>query len=313
MNRTFWLRFAVLLVTAFIPMLLLAALGAREALDLKQIVQRSADELDRLLQLREQQVFTVAAFPSIRAFTASTPATRSGRAAVALNELKAWVASDTMVREAFITDENGIVIMTTLEGWDSDVSARQFVQDALDGQLAVSPVAQDRGEFSNYYSAPVFDNQKQIAGALVIRVAAQEMWNVTPHGTGFYAVVGDDNGTRLDDTGDPARRLKTFAPLDPARTERINRTQLYGAQLPQLGATRLERAQELLTQGALDQLSPSDFEATSIAAQRLLSKPWTIIIVATQSAFPTVLSDLVIPVVAALVLAFTGALFLTRI
>jgi C4-dicarboxylate-specific signal transduction histidine kinase len=311
-NRRFWMHFGALLVIALLPVLLFAMLTTRDTADLKEIAQRSAGELDRLIGLREQQVFTIAAFPSIRAFTASTPATRSQRAAVALNELQAWVASDTMVREAFIVDQTGIVIMTTLEGWDSDLSARQFVQDALAGQLAVSPVAQDRGEFSNYYAAPVFNNQKEIAGALVIRVDAQEFWNVTPHGVRFYALISDENGARLDDTGDPARRLKTLAPLDPTLTAHIVQTQLYGAQLLQLGATRLERAQQLLTGGALDQLSGSDFNADAIATQRLVSKPWTMIVLAPQPAFSNIVGDLVFPLVAAAVLAFIGAFGLTR-
>lgn len=309
----FWTHFGLLLVIALVPVLLYAALFAHDPVSLREIAERSAGELDRLIQLRQQQVFTIAAFPSIRAFAASPPATRSQRAAVALNELQSWVASDTMVREAFLVDQTGTVIMTTLEGWDSDLSARQFVREALAGQLAVSPVAKDRGEFSNYYASPVLDNEKEIAGALVIRVDAQELWNVTPQGAGYSAIISDENGARLDDTGSPAQRLKTLGALDSSRAARIAHTQLYGTQLPQLGATTLERAQQLLTQGSLDQLGAPDFDAGAIATQRLFAKPWTVIVLAPPTSFSKVLSDLVIPLATALVLAFTGALVLTRL
>ncbi len=309
----FWMRFGLLLAIALVPVLVAVATFSPRERNLDEIAEHAAREYDRLIQLREQQVFSIAAFPSIRAFAASSPTTRSQRAAVALNELQAWVAADTNVREAFVTDENGVVIMTTLEGWNDDVSRRQFVADALAGQLAVSPVAQDRGEFSNYYAAPILDNEKNIAGALVIRVAAQELWGATPQGANYYAVLSDENGARLDDTGDAARRLMTFAPLDAARAAEVLNTQLYGTQMPTLRATNLPRAQQLLTQGAPDQLDAADFGASAVAAQRLVSKPWTVLALAQPSSVGETLIRIGIPVLIALVLAFGGAFALKRL
>jgi C4-dicarboxylate-specific signal transduction histidine kinase len=302
-----------LFAIAVLPLALYAALAANSRPDLRGIAERTAHELDRLIQLRQQQVFTISAFPSIRAFAATSPETRSQRAAVALNELQAWVASDTNVREAFVVDANGVVIMTTFEGWNQDLAARQFVQDALAGQLAVSPVAQDRGEFSNFYASPVLNNEQNIAGALVIRVAAQEMWGVTPRGDDWYAVVSDENGVRLDDSGDPARRLVSFAPPDTATASKIARAQTYGAQLPRVGATALTRAQELLEQGALDRLTPGDFDADGVAARRLSSKPWTVLIVAPRPTLPQLLARDALPLLAVVVLALGGAFLLDRI
>ncbi len=312
MLRPFWFRFALLFLIALLPVLLFAALTPKPT-DLKEIAQRAAREWDRLLQMRQQQVFTIATFPSIRAFASSTPATRSQRAAIALNELQAWVAADTNVREVFIVDANGIVIMTTLEGWNASVSSRQFIQEALAGQIAVSSIAQDRGEFSTYYAAPILNNANEIAGALGIRVAAQELWGVTPRGESWHAVLSDENGARLDDSGDPARRLKTFAPLDSGRAGKIVNAQLYGAQLPQLGATNLNRAQQLITRGALDQLIASDFNADAFAAQRLVSKPWVVLILAPQGTVAEIFARFVIPLVTALLLALGGAFLLYRV
>lgn len=312
-TRVFFLRTALLFVIALIPLALYVLLTPSASANLKEIAQRTANEFDRLIQLRQHQVFTIAAFPSIRAFAASAPETRSQRAAVALNELQAWVAADPSVREAFIVDKNGVIIMTTLEGWNSDVSARQFVQDALAGQIAVSPIAQDRGEFSNYYAAPILNNEGEVAGALAIRVAAQELWQVTPRGENFYAVLSDEFGARLDDSGDPARRLETFAPLDAERAARLLKSQRYGAQLPQLRATNLLRAQQLITQGALDQLRASDFNVGDLAAQRLVSKPWSVLILTPQTTLPEMIAPFIIPVLAALLLALAGAFLLQRL
>jgi len=312
-HRSWLLNAAILFCVALIPLVLAVTLAAPDATNLDEIARRTANEFDRLIQMREQQVFTFAAFPSIRAFAASSPETRSQRAAVALNELQAWVASDTNVREVFITDQNGIVIMTTLEGWNSDVSARQFVREALAGRLAASPVAYDRGEYSNYYAAPVLNNRGDVAGALVARVAAQELWSVLPRGANWYTVLSDENGVRLDDTGDPKRRMSSFGAMDAARATRIVNAQTYGAQLPQVRATNLERAQQFITLGALDQLRASDFSADALAAQRLVSKPWTVLALAPQPTFADLFARLLIPVLAALVLALAGAFLLTRV
>ncbi len=312
-NRSFGVRFGVILVIAFIPVLLFATLTNPQSLNLKEIAQRTANELDRLLQLRAQQTFTIAAFPSIRAFAASSPETRSQRAAVALNELQSWVASDTNVRQVFITDAQGIVIMTTREGWNENVSARQFVRDALRGQIAFSGITKDQGEFSSYYAAPILNNSKEIAGALVIRVAAQELWNVTPRGENFYAVISDENGVRLDDSGDATRRLASFGEMDAPRAKNIVNAQTYGAQLLAPRATKFSRVQELVTRGALAELSAHDFDAGVLAAQRLVSRPWAVLILAPQPTVMEIVSRFVIPIFAAILLALSGAILLGRV
>jgi len=311
-RRVFLLRFLLLLLIALIPLALAVAFSTPSARNLKEVAQRTANELDRLIQLRMQQVFTVAAFPSIRAYAATSPETRSERAAVALHELQSWVASDTNVREAFLTDAQGIVIMATREGWNSDVSARQFVQDALKGQLAVSPIAKDRDEFSTYYSAPVLNNNQEIAGTLVIRVAAQEMWRVTPIGSGYSAIVSDENGVRLDDSGTPAFRLLALGSLDTPRATNVLNAQIYGEQQPQIFGTGLEQAQALVTRGAIDQLQPSDLKTGTLAAQRLVSKPWYVLILAPQESFVNLLAQYAVPLGAAVLLALGGAVVLER-
>lgn len=309
--RSLFMRATILFLVALIP-LILAAVLLSPLDNLKGIAQRTANEFDRLLTLRRQQVFSYAALPSIRAFTASTPETRSARAAVALNELQSWVASDKRVREAFVVDRSGLVIIMTLEGWNSDLSNRPFIQEGLAGQIAVSPVARDRGEFSNYYAAPVLSNNGEVAGVLVARVEAQELWGVLARDETWYTVLVDENGVRLDDTGDPARRLEAFAPLDAARAAQVVSQQIYGAELPQVRASNLPQAQALLTAGALDQLHASDFDVSGVAAQRLVSKRWTVLVLSPQPMWSDIAERFGLSVGVALALALIGAFLLER-
>lgn len=313
MMRAFALRFAILLCCALAPLAIFAFLNPPNSQNLKEIAQRAANEYERLLQLRQQQVFSFAAFPSIRAFTASTPETRAQRASVALNELQSLVASDQNVRQAFIVDSTGTVILSTLDNWNDRLGNRQFVRQALEGKITVSPIARDRSENSINYAAPVLNNAGAIAGALVMRVAAQEFWSVLPRGENFYAVVSDENGVRLEDTGDPARRLASFGALDAARAARIVSEQTYGAEMPLVRATNLERAQQLITQGALDQLRAADVNADALGYQRLVSQPWTVLILASQATPPEMISRYLIPVLAAILLALGGAYLLMRV
>jgi len=311
--RSLALGFILCLFIAGAPLALFVVLNPLPSNPLTEIAPRLAREYDRLLQLRMQQTFALAALPSLRAFAASTPETRAQRAAVALNELQALVAADKNIRQALIVDSNGTIIMSTLDGWGGALASRQFIRDALNGQLAVSAVSRDSGENSLFYAAPIFNNAAEIAGALALRVDAQEIWNIAPRGEKWHAVLSDENGVRLDDTGDPARRLSSFGALDAARAAQIANAQTYGAEALAPRATNLPRAQQLVTQGALDQLQASDFDARAFAAQRLVSKPWYALILAPQPTLAENFSMFALPALAAILFALGGALVASRL
>src|SRR5262245_40506741 len=120
-SRAFAARFTSLLVVALAPLVFYVAVSPVEHTGSSEQAAQTARTLDHLLQLRLRQTFTFAAFPSLRAFAASALETRSQRAAVALNELQAWVAADPFLREALIVDAEGRVIMTTGDGRDANV------------------------------------------------------------------------------------------------------------------------------------------------------------------------------------------------
>jgi C4-dicarboxylate-specific signal transduction histidine kinase len=156
-----------------------------------------AHALDRTLQQRMIQTFTFAALPSLRAFAASDEANRDARAAMARVELAAIVHADPNVRAATIVDAQGIVIMTTDDAMLANWRARVFVREALRGHLHASAPAREGNAIVQFYSAPILNNAGDIAGALVLRVTAQEMWNALA--APYDVMVVDELGVRLMD------------------------------------------------------------------------------------------------------------------
>lgn len=277
---------------------------------------RLASELDRLLQIRLRETFAVAAFPSIRAFVASSPETRSQRAAVALNELQAWVAADTPVREVLVLDRNASVTLTT--GKDSGLTwtTRAFVVAALAGKLDVSPIAHDAGEYSQYFSAPILDNNGSVDGVLLARVSAQELWDpVNSAGDpvrGIFAVLVDENAVRLADGGDATRILQALAPLTSDEQARVVGEHTYGEQVTLVRATDLNGAAAAIRSGSPGTLTSRDLGAAGAAAQRLMTKPWTVLVISSNLVGPELLGRIALPLLAAVILSVLASLILSR-
>lgn len=275
-----------------------------------------ADQLDNLFQIRMTEAFTFAALPSIRGFASSEPTTRAQRATVALNELQSWVAADNSVREAFVLDRKAIVILSTGADWNQDWSAREFVKNALSGKLDVSAVSHDVNEFSQYYAAPILDNLGNVAGALVARVTAQETWDTVNANSGGdkgpYAVLLDENGTRLADGGDATLILSSLAPLTPDRQRRVIVEHTYGAQVTIVRATSLTHAAKAIYAGSLETLNAQDFGAGAIDAQRLTTKPWTVLVLSPVDVPSQTLVRYVLPLLAAVVASGLAAFLLSR-
>ncbi|MGE5140135.1 MAG: cache domain-containing protein [Rudaea sp.] len=308
-SKSLVVAFFLALVVALLPMLLyIAQEFYSPPLTPRVEAGRLAGEIDRLLQQRMTQTFTISAFPSIRAFAASLPPERSQRMAVAMNELQAWVAADDQVREVFVVDKAGNPIGATGTAMKSGWANRSFVQQALQGRLAASGIVHEQNEFSQYYSAPVLDNRREIAGALVLRVAAQELWGaVSAAGDpslGRYAVLIDENGVRLADGGDAARNLTALGSLAVEVQTRILGEQTYGAQQTPMRWTNYGRAQELVAANNVGLIQASDLEVSALGVRRLDNRPWTVLYVAQGPVLTDILSRLFAP----LAVALAGAL-----
>lgn len=279
---------------ASLALLLLAAAfylvgsGARATVeaerDLAARAQFLADALDRTLQWRMVEVFTFAALPSLRGFAASDEVARPARAAVAQSELQAIVAADPNVRAASIVDVTGKVVLTTDASMNVDWSERLFVREALAGHLHASVPARDFGEVSQYYSAPILDNAGNVAGALVVRVAAQELWSV--FSTQTNATLVDEDGVRIADRSTLPQHFTALVPLAPEVAARALIEKRYGAEIVQMRATNLPALAEAIKRENTIQIVYRDADAKIIhaATRRLTVNPWTVIVFESEDA-----------------------------
>jgi len=276
-----------------------------------------AAALDRVLQQRMVQVFTFAALPSLRGFAASDENARLARAPVARTELHAIVDADPNLRAASIVDAKGRVILTTDASMLADWSARRFVREALAGRLHASEPARDFGEISQYYTAPILDNAGNVAGALVLRVAVQELWEAL--GTQPNVLLVDENGVRIADQTNQPQVFVALAPLAPDVAARALAEQRYGTEVTQIRATNLVALADEISRGRATPLVYRDANGHAIhAATRLLvTNLWTVIVFESEDALlagtRNMLGEMIKVAAIAVIVAFVLALVMQYI
>jgi C4-dicarboxylate-specific signal transduction histidine kinase len=278
-------RFLILIgisLLVFAAMFYLTASVARDRAiadadhELATRAQFFANALDRALQQRMMQTFTFAALPSLRGFAASDELTRDARAAVARVELQAIVNADANVHAASIVDKAGIVTMTTDQAMYANWGARLFVSEALRGHLAASVPTREPDEIAQYYSAPILNNAGDIAGALVLRIDAQEMWNVLDAPYGLMVV--DEIGVRIMDRS-YTQLFFALAPLPVDITAKPLAEKRYGTEVTQIRSTDLTDLANAIQRGGAAQLVYRDVQGRAVraATRRITTNPWTVI------------------------------------
>jgi len=281
--------------------------------DLAARAQTTADAMDRTLQQRMVEVFTFAALPSLRGFAASDEAGRPARMAIANTELRAIVAADPNVRAATIVDALGVVTLTTDASMNADWSQRVFVREALAGRLHASPIVREFGEFSQFYSAPILDNAGEVAGALVVRVAAQEMWSALASD----AMVVDENSVRIADRSDKPQILVALSPLMPDVFTRTIAEKRYGAEVTQIPATNLTDLANAVKRGNAAPLTFRDSQGRTLRAamRQLKTNVWTVVAFANEDAILSPWRDALadqLKLVGVTALVLMGLLFAAR-
>lgn len=280
------------LAATLLPALVLIALfwtldregaGRAASARARTMSQAVAGELDRQLQLRMREVFALSALPSFRGLATAEPADRAARAAVALREMQALVSADGRLREVFVLDSAGTTTLTTYRGFGVNWAGREFAATALKGGIDVSPPAKDDGELSVFYAAPILNNSGDVAGVLVLRVSAQEIWGpvTAAREECCYAVLTDEYGVRLADAGDPARQFRAWTSLDPALARRLITSGRYGAETTEIPGTALPQVAAALVRPTPPERLDADVLTGQITA--LQTKPWTILAVATTA------------------------------
>ncbi|MCI0476646.1 MAG: hypothetical protein L0Y55_10395, partial [Anaerolineales bacterium] len=209
-------------------------------------------------------------------FAASDEANRDARAAVARVELAALVNADPNLRAATLVDARGIVIMTTDNSMNANWRARTFVGEALRGHLHASTPTRAPDEIAQFYSAPILNNAGEIAGALVLRVDAQEMWNAcdAPYGL----IVVDEIGVRMMDRSF-SQLFTSLAPLPVDITAKPLAEKRYGTEIAQIRSTDLVDLANAVKRGGAAQLVYRDDKGRAIhaATRRIVTNPWTVI------------------------------------
>lgn len=274
---------------------------------LTQRAQLAADSVDRTLQQRMIGVFTLAALPSLRSLAASDEIDRQVRLPAARAELAAIVAADPNVRAASIIDLTGKVIVATDATMNENWGDRVFAQQAFRGQLYASVPVREFGEISQYYSAPLLNNSREVAGALVLRVAVQELWAAFDNLTDVLLV--DEKGVRIADT---SAKPQTFVALEPLSADVMAsayRDKIYGPETTQIRSTSLTDLAAAVRR-QLSHVTYRDGQGQTIhaALDRLRTNSWTaIVLVSEDSILAPVRDTLWTELGIALVSAFIGA------
>jgi C4-dicarboxylate-specific signal transduction histidine kinase len=253
-----------------------------------------AHQLDRTMQQRMVQTFTFAAFPSLRGVATADEATRSARMAIAYSELQAWVAADPNVRAVSIVNSLGIVILATDATINTNWGERVFVRQALAGQLYVSPPVREWGELSQYYSAPIINNLGEVAGALIVRVDAQELWSVLE--TSNDVMLIDENGVQIANRATMPSLFVALSPLAAEVRARILAEKQYGAEITQIGAINLSDLATAIKRGQAAFVVYRDAQAQTwhAAIYRMKTKPWTVVVVVSEETQMTPARDAIV-------------------
>jgi C4-dicarboxylate-specific signal transduction histidine kinase len=270
---------ALLLLAAIISMGYLDNRGRATAEAGRVLAARAehvADQVDRVLEWRTIESLTFVALPSLRGFAASDETARPSRTVIALAELQAIVAADPNIRSASITNQAGYVLLATDALMNADWSPRIFVREALKGHLYASPAAREGGEVSQYYSAPLINNAGDVAGALVIRVAVQEMWDVLTTQPNVWIL--DENSVRIADSSDRPQLFTALTPLSGDTLTDVMDGMQYGEEVEQIRSMNLgdlARAVQRREKAAV--YRDTSGQLVHAAIRPLKNKPWTVV------------------------------------
>ncbi len=255
--------------------------------------QLVAASVDRVLAWRTMEMLTFVALPSLRGFAASDETARPARTAIALSEIQAIVAADPSIRSMAITNQAGYVILATDASMNSDWSNRVFVHEALVGHLYGSPATRELGEVSQYYSAPLINNAGNVAGALVARIAVQEMWNVLADQRNVW--IFDENLVRIADSSDRPALLSSLSPMSGNVLSDLMSEELYGAEVTQIRSENMTELAKAI-QRREQQVVVRDASGKTVyaAIRRLTNNPWAVVAFETED-------EMLAPAVAGLV------------
>ncbi len=176
------------------------------------------------------------------------------------------------------------IVLTTGASMHTNWAPRLFVSEALAGQLYASVPSRDFGEVSQYYSAPIIDNAGNVAAALVLRVAVQELTGALDAPPD--ALLVDENGVRIADRSAAPQSFIALVPLAPNLAASLLAEQYYGAEVTQLPATDLAALDAAIKRGNAVMLVYLDANNQTVhaALRRLATNSWTVVVYRNEDA-----------------------------
>ena len=167
--------------------------------EVKNQVGKLAKSIDRELSLKREKLVSLSdnctRIINRKAASATSPSIKS--------RLKIFIKRLSRSESVFVLDTNGDIVVTNADGIQiRNYVGRNFFKEAMRGDIFISEPALEQGKEYIYYSAPIRNYEKKIAGILVMRCQAEELWKLIEEekdylGKGSLCILTDGYGVRI--------------------------------------------------------------------------------------------------------------------
>lgn len=282
-----------------------------------------AFNLDFLLNERSSNITIQAEDVMVREFSATWPDASQRTRTSAQTDIENLAGSNPFYEAVYLMDPSGEVILSTADNLGDNFSFRPYFQKAILGEAHISDlsISVDAGIAVIYFSAPVRDSAGDVVAVAVLRVLAEEIWDLAlaseeEHASFSPVVLFDEYGIRLAHTIDPSLIFKSVVPLDSAVEAQLqaeNRlglgTEIESTNMPDLAEGILQAA----SQTHFTYLMDGGKEQYHAGAARLQVKPWTVIEAIPESAILSRIYELRTTVFLAVVVIGLVSLIITTL
>ena len=270
--------------------------------NLQLVAQITATDLDRTVSGVERLQALVSQNERVVQFLLSTPGQREEQRAEAEEALDEVRASEEGALSAFVLDTSARVVLSTIPGAeDTDLSDRNYVQEALAGDSAISRMllGLSSGDAGVFFSGPVRDEAGTLVGVLILKLEAWRIEvlcrdNWSPAGERGVVSLVDAEGIVLADP-DPERRFRSLAPRAADATEkndaqyRFMRDEIHDLGYPVGLAAVVSHS---VTPGSTELVEPETGDETLLSYAPLRTRPWVVVVRRPLLAFEEPLREL---------------------
>jgi len=258
--------------------------------EVKNQVGKLAKSIDRELSLKREKLVSLSdnctRIINRKAASATSPSIKS--------RLKIFIKRLSRSESVFVLDTNGDIVVTNADGIQiRNYVGRNFFKEAMRGDIFISEPALEQGKEYIYYSAPIRNYEKKIAGILVMRCQAEELWKLIEEekdylGKGSLCILTDGYGVRIAHATDRNLIFMSWVMLDPAVKKNLEMERHYGEDITEIGFTEIPAVSKALAQsGGLYFIHPLVINAENNHGycMPLKEKNWKLIYTVPETAF----------------------------